>query len=312
MEKKIKIIFIGTPEFGVLALKSLISDKFFYISSVITQGDKKVGRKHIITFPPIKTEALKHNISVFQPEKIKNFTKKIKKMAPDLIIVIAYSQIIPEDILKIPKYGCINVHGSLLPKYRGAACIQASIINGDKESGITIMKMDKGLDTGPILHKEKVELDNEETAGSLSIKLSLLAGKTLVPVLKKYIEKKIKPRNQDDNKSSYVGKLSKKDGEINWHDEAEKLEKIIRAMNPWPGAWTKYDSYIIKIKKAEILKTDYAYKVGQTFLYNNELAIKCGSDALILKIIQLEGKKETSSKDFIKGNNYIIGAFFHK
>ena len=165
---KIKTIFIGTPDFALPSLKSLIKDDFFDMVGVITQPDKKVGRKQILTPPPVKEEALKNNIPVWQPESIKNYELPITDI--DLIVVTAYAKIIPESILNFPKNGCINVHGSLLPKYRGASCVQAAILNGDEETGVTIMKMDKGLDTGPIIYQESIKIGPEDTAGSLYYK----------------------------------------------------------------------------------------------------------------------------------------------
>ena len=236
---------------------------------------------------------------------------KIKVFKPDAILVIAYAQIIPEKILSIPKYGCINVHGSLLPKYRGASCIQAPILNGDKETGITIMKMDKGLDTGPIIKQEKIDIDEKETSESLSKKLSLLGSKILIPVLLEYIEGKITPKNQDEKMASYVKIIKKNDGHIDWLKSNTEIERLIRAMQPWPIAYSLIDKEDLKkiniFESEKLLIKEKSLKPGQIFLFNNELAIKCGVNALIIKKLQLSGKKLISGHEFINGYMSYIG-----
>ncbi|MBU4601071.1 methionyl-tRNA formyltransferase, partial [Patescibacteria group bacterium] len=211
--KKIQTIFIGTPDFAVPSLKALVKDDYFDVAGVITQPDKPVGRKQILTPPPVKAEAEKYRIPVFQPQRISNFKFPISHI--DLIVISAYAQLIPKEILSIPKYGCINVHGSLLPKYRGAAVIQAPILNNDKKTGVTVMKMDAGLDTGPILSQAKIAIRQTDNSGILYDKLSAIGAGLLIKTLKKYINGEIKPMPQDEKKASYVGVLKKKDGKIN-------------------------------------------------------------------------------------------------
>lgn len=311
-EKTIKTIFIGTPDFGLPALKNLIKDDLFDVQLVITQPDKKVGRKQMLTPPPIKVEAQNNNIPVSQPEKISEIKEEIKKLNPDIVIVIAYGQIIPEDILNMPKYGCINVHGSLLPKYRGASCVNAPILNGDKESGVTIMKMDAKLDTGPILAQNKIQLAPDETAGSLYEKLSNLGANFLLSTLKDYISGKIEPKTQDDNTSSYVKELCKKDGEIDWNKSALEIERLVRGMNPWPGAHAQIQNEKLKIKNIKILEIKNEtlkinkYKPGEFFVYDKKLAVQCGKDSLIIKTIQPGGRKQISGEDFLKGYSSLI------
>jgi methionyl-tRNA formyltransferase len=307
-QNKIKTIFIGTPDFAVPSLRALIKDEDFDVVAVITQPDKRVGRKQILTPPPVKVEAQKHNIVIHQPEKIFNLKYLILNLNPDIIIVIAYAQIIPESILEIPKYGVINIHGSLLPKYRGASCIQAAILNGDEKTGITIMKMDKTLDTGPILAQTEIGIALDDTAGSLYAKLSELGASILTSTLKKYIAGEIKPQPQDNSSASYVGLLKKEDGKIDWKKSAEEIEKHIRAMNPWPSAFAKIKNKNLKIIEAEnnILKIN-KHKIGELFLDNNKLAIQCGQDALIIKKLQLEGKKEMVTEEFLRGHKDLIG-----
>lgn len=303
---KIKTIFIGTPDFALPSLKSLIQDDFFDVVGVITQPDKKVGRKQILTPPPVKEEALKNNIPVWQPESIKNYQLPITNL--DLIVVTAYAKIIPESMLNLPKYGCINVHGSLLPKYRGASCVQTAILNGDKETGVTIMKMDKGLDTGPIIYQEAIGIGPKDTAGSLYYKLSDLGGKILPGAVKKYINGELAAVPQDDAKANYVGMLKKEDGKIDWSKNAEFNERFIRAMQPWPGAFSSVDGLNIKITEVEneLIKTSN-YQQGELFLHENRLAVQCGKDALLINKLQLEGKKESSSDEFLRGYKGYIG-----
>ncbi|MFH0892263.1 MAG: methionyl-tRNA formyltransferase [Candidatus Falkowbacteria bacterium] len=300
--KKITTIFIGTPDFGVPALCALIKDDIFDVVAVITQPDKKTGRKQVLTPPPIKLEAQKYKIPVYQPEKISRHP--IANI--DLIVVAAYAQILPESILSAPKYGCINIHGSLLPKYRGAACIQHAIMNGDKETGITIMKMDKGLDTGPILAQKSVPIEITDTAGTIFDKLSLLGAELLLPTIKNYIAGKIEPEPQDDSRASYARQLKKEDGRIDFKKSAEEIERFVRAMSPWPGA------FLITNKTIKIIETERKtikinkHKPGKFFVFENKLAVQCGTDALIINKIQPEGKKIMSGEEFINGYRDLL------
>lgn len=315
MNNRIRIIFIGTPEFAVPCLRALINDSQFEITAVITQPDKKVGRKQIITPPPVKIEAGKHNLLVWQPEKISDLKFQILDLKPDLIVVTAYAQLIPKEILEIPRYGSINVHSSLLPKYRGASCIQTAILNGDSETGITVIKMNEKLDSGPILFQTSLKIENNDTT-ILSNKLSKLAAKILPSTIKSYLNGELKPIEQDNSKSSYTSRIKKEQGKINWQNNALYLEKFVRAMYPWPGAWTKVKNdsqeILIKITQAsnDILKIK-KYKTGELFLLDSKLAVQCGQDALIIKKIQLAGKKEISADEFIRGHRKLIGRIFY-
>lgn len=306
MKNKIKIIFIGTPDFGIPSLNSLIQNQNFEVLTVITQPDKKAGRGQKIAYPPIKKEALKHNISVIQPENIKDIEQKIKKINPDIILVIAYAQLIPKSILEIPKYGCINLHASLLPKYRGSSCIQASILNGDANTGITIMKMDEGLDTGPIITQKQINVESNDTTGILFDKLSVLGSELLPKTLEDYINKKLIPQEQNHSLASFTKNIKKNDGLIDWQNSAEKIEKQIRAMSPWPGTYTLIqNNKILKIIEAEIIGINQ-YKIGEFFTHNKALTVQCGENALIIKQLQLEGKKPTSGEEFLNGHKEII------
>jgi len=310
MEKnKIRTIFIGTPDFSVPSLESLSRDDYFQVIGVITQPDKKVGRKQVLTPPPVKVEAVKNNIPVFQPEKIGNWKLEIGNL--DLIVVVAYAQIIPENILNLPKYGCVNVHGSLLPRYRGASCVQAAIANGDRETGITIMKMDKGLDTGPIIFQDKIGIEDNDTGGSMFKKLSELGAKALVPALKKYINGEIIPEAQDNSKASYVGMLKKEDGRIKWYEDAIAVERFIRSRLPWPGAWTRIKNDGEKnIKILEVLHETLSgnkKNLGEIFFSGDDLAVQCGNGALLVKKLQTEGKKAVTAEEFLRGYKDFVG-----
>jgi len=307
--KKIKTIFIGTPDFGIPVLISLINNDNFDMAGVITQPDKKVGRQQIITETPIKKVATSYGIPVWQPKKIKDFIKDIQDAQPDLIVVVAYAQILPKLVLEIPKYGCVNIHGSLLPKYRGASCIQAAILNGDKETGITIMKMDEGLDTGPIITQEKITIEANDTGEKIFSKLSGLAGKVAAPIIFDYVNGRIELKSQDDSQASLTKLLEKNDGRIDWQKSAIEIERIIRAMYSWPGAFTFFQNKVLKIIPAEqkILDID-KYRIGEIFATANNIAVQCGKGALVLKTVKLEGKNETNIIDFARGRQNLVGS----
>lgn len=305
--KNIRVIFMGTPEFACPGLSRLIAAPEFEIVGVFTQPDKPVGRKQLLTLPPVKELALKHNLKVFQPEKIRPETETIRDLKPDLIVVIAYGKIIPQEILDIPTFGCINVHASLLPKYRGAACLNAPILNGDTETGVTIMMMEAGLDTGPILRQTKMELSGSETLEDVHDKLSELGAAQLVPTLLDFITGKIKPQAQDETQASYIKTLKKEDGRIDFNKSATEIERMIRAYNPWPGTYTEINGEILKIiaiehEAAGINKAE----PGQLFLDGGRLLIQCRQNALVILKLQLAGKKIMNADEFINGYKSLI------
>ena len=316
MSKKIRTIFIGTPDFGIPALNALVASNDFEVIAVITQPDKKQGREQILTAPAMKVAAEKFGIPVFQPEKINRFVDEIKKLNPELIIVAAYAQIISQTLLDIPKYGCINIHGSLLPKYRGAACIQGAILNGEKETGITIMNMNAGLDTGDIIEKFSLPILDNDTTETLFDKLSQLGGEIIVPTLLKFIDNKIIPQKQNDAEASYVKMIKKEDGKIDWQKSAEEIERLVRAMTSWPGAYTELrinneELRIIKILKVEhtVIKS-VGKKIGEVFLDDGRIAVQCGQDALVILRLQMAGKKPLDSEEFLRGYKDIVGMIF--
>ena len=301
---------MGTPDFAVPGFKALYNDGRFEIAAVVTQEDKPVGRKQELLPTPVKKAALELGLPILQPKRLKNIAEELKNLEPDFIVVIAYGQILNEEVLSIPKIACVNVHASLLPKYRGAACLQAPILNGDKETGITVMLMDKGLDTGDILRQEKIKLDGTETLEIVHDKLAEIGASILGNTLIDLAEKKITPQKQDEALTSYVKVIDKKDGQINWNDAAEISERKIRAFNPWPGSFGYLDGKMIKIIKAETKKIDNNLLAGEIFSENKELLVKCGQNALLILELQLEGKKATDAKSFLAGHSQIIGQKF--
>jgi len=302
-KQKIRLIFMGTPDFSVPSLQALIKENGFEIVAVVTQVDKAVGRGHIMSAPPIKQIASKNGLTVLQPLKIKEITNTVKELKPDLIIVAAYGKIIPLEILEIPVYGCLNVHASLLPKYRGAACLNAPILNGDSKTGITIMKMEEGLDTGPILRQAEITLNGDETLEFVHDKLSLLGAEILPTTIKDWLNGKIKEREQKETDVSYVKMIKKEDGHINWQNKAEEIERLIRAYNPWPGTYSFKEKELIKIISVD--KTPLKinnYKIGEIFFDNGKMAVQCGQDALLILKLQTAGKKIMTSSEFLRGH----------
>jgi len=307
-----RVIFMGTPDFALPGLRALADAPDFKIVGVFTQPDKPAGRGQIMTPPPIKMlseklstkagENNKNSWPIYQPVKIKTETETIKKLAPDLIVVIAYGQIISQAILDIPRFGCINVHASLLPKYRGAACLNAPILHGDTATGVTIMKMDAGLDTGPILRQTKIKLNGRETLEKLHDQLAAEGAKILIPTLRYFTAGLIKPQAQDNKAASYVRTLKKSDGLIDWAKPAEEIERLLRAYNPWPGAYTEWGGKIIKIITAapEIL-SENRKPAGTFFRYQGKLAVSCGQDSLVILKLQAAGKKAMAAAEFLNG-----------
>ncbi|MDD5145358.1 MAG: methionyl-tRNA formyltransferase [Candidatus Pacebacteria bacterium] len=312
-----KIVFIGTPEFGAVILEELAKTDY-RPALVITETDKPKGRKQIITPPPVKIVAEKYGISVLQPEKIINCKNEIEKLRPDLIIVAAYGQILPKEILEIPKYRSINVHPSLLPKYRGPSPVQNAILNGDKETGATIMLMDEKMDHGPILTQKKVPIEINENAIQLHEKLAKIGAKLLINTIPSWVTGAIKQIIQDEKMATYTKIIKKEDGKIDWKKPAKEIDRQIRAFDDWPGSYTFFkngDNLIrLKIIKAGVLaQTQHGpFGVpGKTFMATNEeIAVQTGKDYLIIKELQPEGKRKKAAKEFLKGHTKFIGIIF--
>lgn len=320
-----KFIFLGTSEFAIPIMEGLIKNKWG-VSLIITEPDKPVGRKKILTPPPIKNVGQRYGLIIHQPQKIKDEIQQIKNLKPDLIILAAYGQIIPKEILDIPKYGSLCLHPSLLPKYRGPSPIQAAILNGDKETGVTIIKMDEKIDHGPILAQQELEILNPKsqilnnyqitnsqiTTEVLSKILSKTGAKLLLETLPLYLEGKIKPKPQNHKKATYTRLLKKEDGRIDWTREAAVIEREIRAFRSWPGSFTFWNTKMLKILAARVskVKPEPPAACGVVFLNKEtkEPAILCGKDSLIINQLQMEGKNKTSGKAFLNGHPQIIGA----
>jgi len=303
------IVFMGTPDFAVPSLDALVNSGKHTVMAVYTQPDKPVGRKKIMTAPEVKVCACEYGIEVRQPDSLKGEqqSKLLSDLRPDVIVVIAYGKILPEAILKIPKYGCVNIHGSLLPKYRGAAPIQRAIIDGEKETGITSMLMDKGLDTGDILISRSTKINPDENAGELFDRLSIMGAEVLLETLDRLETGDITPIKQDNEKSNYASMLSKEECQIDWNLSAEEVHNKVRGMNPWPIALTMYNG-----KKLKIYKTKISNRSG---MVNCVLSVKppiiaCGSGAVELVEVQLEGKNKMSAEDFFRGQRIKEGMVF--
>lgn len=299
-----KIVFMGTPDFAAGALKSII-DAGHEVVLVVTQTDKPKGRGKEVQFTPVKKVALEYGIEVFQPVKIKlpESVEKLRSYDADVFVVAAYGQILSKEILDMPKNGCINIHASLLPKYRGAAPIQWSIIDGEKVTGVTTMMMDVGLDTGDMLDKCQVIIEDNETGGSLHDKLMVAGGELILETLKKLEEGTITRTKQNDADSCYAKMLDKKLGDIDFTKSAEEIERLIRGLNPWPSAYTRINGKNLKIWEAKVLDKEYEGECGQIVsVEKNQMIVKTGKGALDIKNLQIEGKKAMDIGDFLRGN----------
>jgi len=310
--QKIRTIFTGTPEFAAYFLKSLLSSDVFEIVGVITQSDKPSGRNQEITVSPVKQLALDNGIKIFQPQKLKEdsgIVEELSKLSPDLMIVVAYGQIIPKSILEIPKHGSINVHPSLLPKYRGASPVQSAILNGEIKTGVTIMQMDEKMDHGPILAQIEHDLSEDETNYDLHLKLADTSQQFLLDTALKFIKGEIKPIEQDHAQATFCKTITKEDARIDWSKTAQEIKRKIYAFYPWPGTWTTLENKRLKIfPPAEAIETlKPGIKAGQIIIDDGEVFVACGDGFLQIKKIQLEGKKETTAKEFLNGNHDIAG-----
>ncbi len=304
-----KIVFMGTPDFAVGALEALV-EAGHEVVAVVTQPDKPKGRGKEMQKTPVKECALKYNIEVFQPVKIKTpeAVEVLRGYGADLFVVAAFGQILSKEILDMPKFGCVNIHASLLPKYRGAAPIQWAILDGEKETGVTIMQMNEGLDTGDMLTKVIVPIENTDTGESLFDKLAEAGAKLLVETIPQIEAGTVLPQPQDDSLSTYAKMIKKEMGLIDWKKEAVVLERLVRGMNSWPSAYTHFNGKTLKIWEASIenTKTDKAPgTVVEVTKYS--IKVQTGQDLLVLKQIQLEGKKRMDVAAFLLGYKVEVG-----
>jgi methionyl-tRNA formyltransferase len=298
-----RIVFMGTPDFAVPTLETLLKSEHEVVG-VVTQPDKPRGRSGKLVPSPVKETALQGQIPVFQPERVKeeSFFPVLEELHPDVIVVVAFGQILPKRILELPKYGCMNVHASLLPKLRGAAPIQWSVIDGDKESGVTIQQMDEGLDTGDILLVEKYTLDEKETGGSLFDKLSLLGGPLILQALTLAEQGKLSPVPQNHEEHTYAKMLTKAMGEISFEQSAVVIERLIRGLNPWPSAYTHLDNKLLKIWDADVVESQGDFVPGQvSSVQKNSFTVRTGQGDLQIHSLQLEGKKRMDAESFLRG-----------
>ena len=299
-----RVVFIGTGEIGVPTLQALLQSSEHQLVSVVTQPDKPAGRDQRIEAPPIKKALAGTTMSILQPARIKDrqAIDEIRALQPDVIVVMAYGQILPRDLLEIPRLACLNLHASLLPRWRGAAPIQAAIAAGDRETGITVMYMDEGLDTGDILLQRKIDILPNDTGGSLHDRLAQIAPEALLESLR-MLSAGTAPRIPQDNAlATYAPKLNREDGRIDWSEPAEVIERKIRAFNPWPGAFMELAGQSLKIFSATII--DHTDKPGEILRTKNEFIVGAGKGALALREVQLEGKKRMNVNEFLRGQRW--------
>lgn len=304
-----KIVFMGTPDFAVEALKAIIQAGH-EVLCVVTQPDKPKGRGKEMQFTPVKQCAQVYQIPVLQPVKVREAesVEALRALGADIFVVAAFGQILPKEILTMPKYGCVNIHASLLPKYRGAAPIQWAVINGEKESGVTIQQMGEGIDTGDILIKRAIPLEPKETGESLYDKLSKLGAELIVEVLPEIEAGKVIPEKQDEAQSTHVGKITKALGQIDWNKSAAELERLVRGLNSWPSAYTSFHGKNLKIWEAEVLGEKENGEPGSVDeVTKTSVIINTGDGKLALTSVQLEGKKRMEVKDFLLGYKIEAG-----
>ncbi len=301
---------MGTPDFAVPCLEALIRSEHEVVA-VFTQPDKKRGRGYKLAPPPVKELALRHEIAVFQPETLNDeeVLRVISGLAPDLIVVVAYGKILPKAILALPERGCINVHGSLLPKYRGAGPIQWAVLNGEKVTGVTTMCMDEGLDTGDILLKSETRIGENETSGELFDRISVMGAQLLLETLQKLEKGDIIREKQDDQKASYAPLLNKSFSKIDWNNPAAEVHNLVRGLNPWPVAETSLDGKVLKIYKTKpVLCGDKLAHPGEVVSLA-PFVVACGGGSVVEVLeLQLESKKRMSSADFVRGYKLSVGA----
>ena len=304
---KIKTIFIGTAEIGSPLLKTLAKDERFEISLVITQADKPAGRKMELQPSPIKQVSKELGLSIFQPENINQSAKEIKEHNPDILLVFAYGQILRREILDIPTFGCLNIHTSLLPKYRGASPIQSSILNGDKETGVSLMKMDEEMDLGPVYASFQFSVPSSQTTPKLHDDLAKLSAEKIPDAIYTAITEDQSPTPQNEDEATYCKKITKADGQINWNEEAETIDRKIRAYAGWPGSYTFFEDKRLKILKATPITSESATP-GEVIEKESKVFIGTQKGVLQLFEVQMEGKKPQLIEEFIKGYNDFIGS----
>lgn len=310
MQLKIPLIFAGTASIGCPLLEALHQDGRFEIRTVITSVDRPAGRKMKLTPSPIKEKAIKLGLPVFQPQDInaEESMAKIKMLQPLLIVVIAYGQLFKKELLQLPPFGCINVHGSLLPKYRGASPIQQALLNQDSETGISIMRMEEGMDSGPVFARFKIPIEKSDDSTSLFDKLAELSAQKTPDALEQIISHQVKPISQNEAEASYCQKIQKTDGEINWNEPADQIVAKIKAFAGWPGSYTFWEGKRLKIIKAGQANNDGPEPAGMVVQKGGHILVRCQKGAIQLKEVQLEGKSSQPIEVFVKGYSDFIGS----
>lgn len=313
-----RIVFMGTPDFAVPTLETLLNSSHEVVG-VVTQPDRSKGRSGKLQFSPVKETALAAEVPVFQPERIKDgsLLPTLRDLAPDAIVVVAFGQILPKEILELPRYGCLNVHASLLPKLRGAAPIQWSVINGDAESGVTIMQMDEGLDTGDMLLVRKYALEEKETGGSLFDKLAAMGGPMILEVLEQAEQGTLCPQPQGEE-FTYAKMLTKETGRLDFTKPAVELERLIRGLNPWPSAFTMLGDKMLKLWEADVISAEEQEEKGiakgscgaVVYVDKNTFWIQTGDGALSVASLQMAGKKRMETDAFLRGVTIETGTCF--
>lgn len=306
--RELRTIFMGTPAFALPTLQGLI-DAGCHLVGVFTQPDRPKGRGKQLTAPPVKQLAEEHGIPVFQPDKLRRpeAVAEVQGLGPDLIVVVAYGQILPKSVLEIPRFGCINVHASLLPRYRGAAPINHALMAGETETGITTMYMDVGLDTGDMLVKQALAIDSEETAGQLHDRLAELGRTTMQETLELLCEGRLERTVQDDDQASYAPMLKKEDGRIDWRRPASDLHNQVRGLDPWPGAFTSLDGELLKL--AGTRPATGTGTPGTVLAVGPEnIEVACGEGSLLIRELQLAGRKRLPAGEFLRGCALAVGA----
>ncbi len=313
-EIKLRTVFMGTSDLSEAILKTLIEKKYNVVG-VFTKQDTKIGREQELTAPLVKQFAEKNDIPVFQPQRFNTeAVQQLKELKPDLVIVAAYGRIIPTSALEIPGFGCINVHVSLLPKYRGPSPVQNALLSGEKETGVTIMLMDKGIDTGDILAQEKISIKSDDNTLVLLEKLSSVGAELLLKTIPLWIERKIEAKPQDNTQATLCQLIEREDGKIYWTDSAEDIHNKYRALTPWPGIFTywKNDTAIIRLKLISIsiqkINPTEKHQVGEVFEIGSDIGVQTEDGIIILKELQKEGKKVATIKEFVNGHSNFIGS----
>ncbi len=308
-----RIIFMGTPGFAVPSLEALICSTY-QVVAVYTQPDRKSGRGQAVTSSPVKQLALSQGLQVVQPESLKTAgtAEGLAKFAPDLIVVVAFGQILPTEILDLPKLGCLNVHPSLLPRLRGASPIATAILQGDDVTGVTIMLLDAGMDTGPILKQREVPISADDTTGSLAIRLAQTGAQLLMETLPLWIDGRIKPQPQEESRASYSKVINKSDGEIDWRLPTVELWRRVRAFDPWPGCYTWWRSKRLQLGQVVPLYAERFGQPGEVIALSPQtpatVGVRTGDGVMGLLRVQLEGKREISADEFVRGQRDFIGS----